>query len=407
MSDRKPVRDTYDAVIDLGVGDRGSYAGAIVKLAYRMGSDYRPCDRAPAVPLENDLRDPDLQPRVPPHSDFWPHKRYTDVAVVGSAYAPEGRPVEEMRIGIEIGDRGKHVDVIGNRAVEWSGRRPRIGAPEPFEEMPLTPAQAYGGVDFRVPFDDEDERAMGVTLNADHPGLYPRNPWGKGYIASEEPLEGFGLPNLENPSDRLTDDRLIADPELWFRQPLPWHLGWTPVNCFPRNLFLALDCDPWFPPPDDDTLDEVRHGLLPHGYRTVLEGQGLGAPPRWQFHQEASHGLVMSDPPYGAPLRLAGMHPDRARIECRVPDRPPVVQIIVEGRAEPVQPSLASIAIYPDRDLLTMTWTARRDTPRPFIPGIHAHIPIAVSVDGDSPIEYVPPTTVQQRLEEAQEASKP
>lgn len=407
MAERKPARDSYDVVIDLGAGERGSYACAIVKLAYHLGANWGPCMRAPAVGLENDIRDPNLEPRIPPHSDFWPHRYYVDVGVAGSAYAPRGQPAQQMRAGIEIGQHAKYVDVIGDRTVEWTQTgRPRISAAEPFVEMPLDHRHAYGGVDFRVPFDPSDPRAVGVSLNADHPGLYPRNPWGTGYIAMPDPLDGFKLPNLEDPNDRLTDDRVIAEPAAWFRQPMPWYLDWMPVNCFPRNLFITIDCEPWFPPPDDVSLPEVRFGLLPAGYRDVLTNQALGMPPSWQFHQEASPGLVLAEPPYGAPLRLVGMHPQRPVIECTVPHQPPVVDMIIENETERVESRLMTVAIYPDQDLLTMVYAARKDTPRPFIPGIHGHIPIAVAVDGDTPVVYEPPPTVKQRLRAAEEASK-
>lgn len=405
MGDRKPARDTYDAVVDLGAGPEGAYAAAVVKLTYSFGSGWRSCAPAPAEPLENDIRDPDLEPRIPPHSDFWTGKYYVDVGVVGSAYAQGGRPIQHMRAGIEIADRAKHVDVFGDRTVEWTpSGRPRITSPEPFVEMPLDHLHAYGGCDFRVPFDDDDPRALGVTLDADHPGLYPRNPWGTGYIAVDEPLEGFRLPNLEDPWDRLTDERVVADPTAWYRQPMPCYLDWTPINCFPRNLFLSLDCEPWFPPPDDGSLPEARWGLLPAEYRRELEDQALGMPPSWQFYQEASHGMTVGEPPYGARLRLLGMHPERPTIECIIPDASPTLDMIIEDETERLQPHLTTVAIYPDRELLTMVYVVRKPLPRPFLPGIHKYIPVAVSVNGDDPIPYEPPATIKERLSEAQKS---
>jgi hypothetical protein len=405
MAERKPEREGYDVAVDLGApqGPGEPYACAIVKLAYRLDWAGR-CVPAPAVPLENDVRDPKLEPRVPPHSDFWPHKRYVDVGVVGKAFAPGGHPVEAMRVAVEVGGRRKEVDVLGDRMVEWgvSGRS-RIGSPEPFTEMPLDHLHAYGGCDFRVPFEMDDPRALGVTLEADHPGLYPRNPWGTGYLAVADPVEGMPLPNLEDPGQRLTDATLIADPEAWYRQPLPWYLDWTPVNCFPRNLLLTVECDPWFPPPDDERLAEVRLGLLPPGYRTALADQLLGAPPHGMFHQEASHGLVLGTPPYGARLRLEGMHPEHGVMECRLPEGPPVVDMRIENDTQRLPVDLTTLAVYPDQELITLTFTARRTLTRPFIPGIHKYIPIAVSVDGDVPVEYQPPPTVKERLRAAQE----
>lgn len=409
MGERKPERDGYDVAVDIGAtaGPSGSYAAAIIKFAWRIQRGTGRCVRAPAVALENDIRDESLDPRLPPHSDFWPHKRYVDVGVLGKAYAPHGRPVQQMSAAIGIGDWRKQVDVLGNRMVEWtSAGRPRIGGAEPFVEMPLGHRHAYGGCDFRVPFAEDDPQAQSVALQADHPGLYARNPWGRGYIAMRDVLDGFRMPNLEDPRDRLTDGRLIADPAKWYVQPLPWYLDWTPVNCFPRNLFLTIDCEPWFPPPDDTRLQEVHFGLLPAGYRTHLQDQVLGTPPAWQFHQEASHGLVLPAAPYGAPLRLEGMHPELPIIECTLPAQPPVVDMAIENEVERIVPELTTIAIYPDQELITMVYTARRHMPRPMIPGIHKHIPIAVSVDGDTPFVYEPPPTIKEQLKAAEEGAK-
>lgn len=404
MGERKPAREWYDVVIDIGAepGLSGCYAGAIVKLAYRLQHGGR-CDRAPAVPLENDLRDPGLQPRIPPHSDFWPRKRFVDVGVIGKAIAPGGRPVPHMRAAVAVGEWRKDVEVFGDRVVEWTSEgRPRIGEPQPFTEMPLDHLHAYGGVDKRVPVANDDPQIQSVEIGADHPGLYPRNPWGKGYLAVDERIDGVQLPNLEDPRDRLTDARVIARPRDWYLQPLPWYLDWTPVNCFPRNLFLTIECDPWFPPPDDRRLKEVHYGLLPGGYHAALNDQHLGVRPAWQFHQEASHGLVLPAPPYGAMLSLEGMHPGYPVLQCNLPAQPPTVDFWVEGQVERVAPELTTIAVYPDQELLTLTFAARKHLPRPFVPGIHKHIPVAVYVDGDAPVPYQAPPTTKEKIQAAQ-----
>lgn len=407
MSDREPVREYYDAVVDLGVDGDGCFGFAVIKLTYHMdeGGNCRPVK---AEPLENDIRNDELDPRLPPHTDFWPDKEYADLAVVGTAHPPGGRPVPRMRVAVQIGERRKEVEVLGDRFLEWSDRgRPRVGAPEPFETMPLDHTRAYGGCDFRVPFSDDDPRAMGVTLDADHPGLYPRNPWGTGYVAVADPIQGIRLPNLEDPRHLLEDGNLIADPEAWHRQPMPWFLDWVPVNCFPRSLFLAVECEPWFSPPDDEQLTEVRWGLLPMNYRSALKDQTFGSPPHRRFRQEASHGMILPTPPYGEVLRLEGMHPDRPVMQSRVPVGPPSVSMRVEGDVAPVEPRLTSLCVYPDRELLTMVYVVRRRAPRPFIPGIHARIPITISVGGDHPIEYQTPETVRSRLAAADQENEP
>src|SRR5690606_5960313 len=137
----------------------------------------------------------------------------------------------------------------------------------------------------------------------DHPGLYPRNPIGKGYLVyPDPPIVGLELPNLEDPSDRLTPQRLFAlSPERWHRQPLPWALDWTSPLTYPRELYGGLDA--WHPCPDLTTLPEVTRGYAPE----LVKASAAPAP---HFHQEASLGMVAHVPLGGAPVSIVGMHPE-------------------------------------------------------------------------------------------------
>lgn len=408
MTERKPARQAYDIEIDLG-GDPdggGCFAYALIKFAWHINSSKGRLEAMPAVALENDFRDEALNPRLPPHTDYWPAKKFTDVAVLGSAFAPSSQPVAQMTTAVEIGDRSKQVLVIGDRFVEWSrDGQPRLGKTQPFTSMPMGIDRAYGGCDFRVPFDKTDPRSMGVTLDCDFPGLYPRNPWGTGYLVMPEPIEGMRLPNLEDPNDLLTDDRIItSDPAQWYLQPMPSYLDWMPVNCFPRNLFLAIECEPWFPSPDDERLKEVERGYLPSGYRQHLKNQNFGNPPHRRFRQEASHGLMFAKELFGTDVLVTGMHPKHTSLAFQLPEIAPQVEMKIENKRQHLQPHLTSVAIYPDQEYVTMTYTVSMSSPRPFIPGIHKYIPVAVSVNGDRAVSYQPPATVKDRLDAAKAA---
>jgi len=402
---RKPVRQEYDIEIDLGgdPGGGGCFAYTLIKLTYKIDGSNGCLEPAAAMPLENDIRDENLAPRIPAHTDFWPAKQSTDVAVLGSAFAPNGQPVRQMQAGIEIAGRSKQILVIGDRLVEWSrDGHPELGEAEPFLSMPMDIKRAYGGCDFRVPFDEKDPRATGVTLDCDYPGLYPRNPWGTGYLVMPDPIDGMPLPNLEDPDDLLTDDRIItSNPENWYLQPMPAYLEWMPINCFPRNQFLAIECDPWFPLPDDEKLKEVQHGYLPKEYRRHLQDQHFGDPPHLRIRQESSHGLMFSKEIYGTDVRVTGMHPKHSVLQFTLPQKPPSVVMKIENEQEELQPHLASLAIYPDLEYICLTYTAIMFSPRPFFPGIHKYIPVAVSVNGERAVRYQPPATIKDRLEAA------
>jgi hypothetical protein len=117
--------------------------------------------------------------------DFAPRKHRCDVLLNGSAYAPGGRPVERVTVGLRIGTWSKSFAVVGDR-VWFDAGGARATAPTPFTMMPITYDHAFGGVDLR----HEDP--------AQHAAFMP-NPSGKGYhrhLVSEW-LEGSPLPNTE------------------------------------------------------------------------------------------------------------------------------------------------------------------------------------------------------------------
>jgi hypothetical protein len=51
--------------------------------------------------------------------------------------------------------------------------------------------------------------------------------------------------------------------------------------------------------------------------------------------------------------------------------------------------------------VLTVVFAAETALARPFIPGIHKHIPVAASLDGDDPVPFPTPPTARERLAEA------
>ena len=53
--------------------------------------------------------------------DFAPRKQRCDVLLNGHAYAPGGRPIERLTVGLGIGDWSKSFSVVGDRAWFLSG----------------------------------------------------------------------------------------------------------------------------------------------------------------------------------------------------------------------------------------------------------------------------------------------
>jgi len=397
--EREPVRPDYDAIVDLlprVVSDTVAYA--LVKRTYEI-RDKR-CVLRRAEPLLHDLRDEEAQPRLVPGTDFWPQKQATDFVVQGSAWARDGQPVEDMLVSVRVDGRRKRIAVCGEREITWNGRGvPHIGPPRPFTEMPLTWENAYGGIDFRVPIPEMDGPGQEVVLEVDHPGLYPRNPFGRGYLVEPGEVPGMTMPTLEDPSDRLTAERLIVrDPELWYRQPLPWCYDWTHPVMFPRVVFVGGGADAWYPGPEDTEMPEVARGLLEPGYRSRSADGRIFSDHRQRFLQGASHGFTFTELAAGARVTLKGLHPERPAIGFELPPEPKLA-LLVEGKRKHVTPRLHHVVCRPAEERLTMVWGVTSRLPRAFLPGIHKHIPLAVCVEEDAPVEYETPTPVRERIE--------
>ncbi len=336
-------------------------------------------------------------PSLDPGTDAWPLKFGTDLVVLGAAFARGGRPVRSRVVSVEAAGRVVRVEVLGPRSVRWrDGQPPTFPEPEPFTSVPLGYDNAYGGADLRVHVADED---LG-RIEVDHPGLYPRNPFGRGYVVLPEAPEGdVVLPQLEDLDDRLTPERFfVRDPARWYQQPRPVSLGWVHPAMFPRSVYFDPEADAWHPAPDDQHLAEVRDGSLAPGWRAILrELSPDGFNPHPWFAQEASRGLVFDALEPGAPVVLSGLHPEFDTLRFAVPPMPRIT-IDVEGVRTPLAPRLHHMVCEPEALQVRCTYVVEHPLPRFFIPGIHKHIPIAARIDEGSWIPYEAPPTVLSAL---------
>jgi hypothetical protein len=386
------IHPHFDAAVGLlPQHDIPTFAYGVVKLTYEVrGGWTRPRDPEP-------LAEPPWQ-RPPTHAFTSPddhalHKPGTDVIVLGDAWFP--RPAPRGRVTVTVGDTAHAIDVFGPRRGSWSPKQgARFSEPELVERMAMVMGNAYGGGDPRVPVPEPESLGDLLRLAADHPGVYPRNPYGKGYVVVPEPLDDVPLPNLDDPADPLTPARwLVGDPAQWWRQPRPVFLGFRMANVFGRAVHLGVR--PWFPPPDDERLPEVAAGELDPGFLATTGPAFEAMDPR--FFHAAPAPLAHDRLRPGDVVCVDGMHPRQQRMAFAVP-APPRLGLALEGRALAAEPRLCSLVVRPAEQVVTTTWVLRADRMhRRFIPEIHAEIPLALHVDRVV-VPYLPPPTLRARL---------
>jgi hypothetical protein len=107
--------------------------------------------------------------------------------------------MRQFDVAVEVAGRRKLIRVFGDRhCVYRQGRPPSFTDPIEFTEMEIRYEKSYGGQDLKsVP---------------ELPFFYPRNHQGTGVAVKNLPevVDGLPLPNLENPNDLLTPERLVT-----------------------------------------------------------------------------------------------------------------------------------------------------------------------------------------------------
>lgn len=385
-------RPSYGVVLSIDKPTNEQTLHALVKLCFRITPEQtlEPC---PPEEFFHDLTDEAQTPRLVAGSDFYPVKVATDVVVQGSAYNVTPKPFRE--VSLRIGEWEKKIAVFGRRTIEQVAGRINISEPEPFIEMPMTYDNAYGGVDMRLPF-PYDDPSKEILIGYDHPGVYPRNPFGKGYLAASGDISPeTEMPNLEDPDHLLSPDSLVTpDPKLWFRQPLPACFDWQHCMCFPRLVYAGADA--WFPGPDNAEMPEVAKGYLMANYRAEMDERFIHE----NFFQEASCGLFFDEVLSGKIVTVTGMHPQREQLSFTIPDFPQLTYLL-EGRDHPAIPRLHHLVIRPADELVCLVYGSEIKLHRTFIPGVHKKIPLAIRVNGDEPVQFEAPPTLKERLANA------
>lgn len=357
------ARDTSDFTEDLtnqgevlflpGQSPSGEYIlSVLVKRTYNIISG-KPCVRAeldqPLIPGDVSWDNP-MNSTVEFESDFVPYKLGTDVVLNGKAYAPGGKASQSFSASIQIGDNKKIISVIGDRQAEYvKDGTPVFTEPVPFQEMELRYEKAYGGID--------------VYSNKETSYPYPRNQLGRGFVVSntKASVDKLKLPNIEDPNDLLTPDRLcLNDYENWGNQPMPVGFGWLPKHYKPRADFAGIM------PADRSAEQELRKAyakLVPKEEQEAYINNKL---PKMDFHffNGASQGLAMQYLSGTEQITTTNLNKE-GKLAFELPDDNPNISIDIGNDIQKTQVVIHTVMIHMEEKQVDIVWRGAIKYPGP------------------------------------------
>jgi hypothetical protein len=364
-----------------GVDPEGRFIlSVLVKRTYRIEPSGR-CVRAEeqlglVVDPEFDTERPGL---LLHDSDLYPWKPRTDVIVKGHAYAPAN--TTSFEASIAIGAAMKRMLVLGDRRVALSPTGEILfSTPTVLDVVALGYERAYGGADAVACAQHGNPLEGLAPYLPDMPGLarinpysYVRNPSGVGFLIepTRAAIEAVTLPNLEDPADRLTPDRLaVGRLERWPGQPLPAAPAWVSHAWFPRAAFLGF-----VPARDqlDRPLAEIALGILPPDILDSAPGHqrfDLG------FSNGAPAGLQLPHLRGDEEIALTHLSRKAPKLQVTLPgERPKIWTDGRKGKRGETQPVIHTLTIEPDEERLSIVWRGSCTALRPYSPEELAKMP--------------------------------
>jgi hypothetical protein len=340
-----PSRPGHHALVPGQTPEGQHVLAIIVKRTYAITDDGT-CRRAEldrkVMAADKHYDDP-MNTSVEFAADFIPFKIATDVAVNAVAYVPGGTPARELVASVVIGAARKDVRVIGDRtAIYQPGGVPAFTEPLPFVSMPMRYERAYGGVD--------------IASDPTMPAAYARNHLGRGYIIRNAPevVDGLELPNIEDPADALTPERLCSEHFMhWERQPRPAGIGWTCRNWRPRAMYAGVM-------PADRALEAQLFAMfakvIPSAQRALFEQTRL-PPMDFRFFNGASDGLVRPFLSGAEPIRLINLTRD-GDVAFTLPGERPTIALDIGDGAQSAEVVLHTVMIHAERREVDLVWRA-------------------------------------------------
>jgi hypothetical protein len=288
----------------------------VVKGTFTLADRPRPAEKQLPVALADQYRGDPGKSSLRIASDVALLKPGTDVLLVGTAYAPGGRPAPQADVTLRVGPVNKTVRVFGDRVWEAGMLGASISRPAPFERVTLTWERAFGGSDETPGRDPE--------LHAE-----PRNPVGRGFRVKDghKELGGLGLPNLENPKELI---------KAWKDRPAPAGFGPLCPHWEPRRSYAGTYDEKW---------QKQRAPYLPADFNPL-------------FFQLAPPDQVVPGYLKGAePIEVRGATPEGV-LRSLVPAYRVQATYRLDGAAQVRPANLDTVLIEPDEGRLVLVWRA-------------------------------------------------
>jgi hypothetical protein len=277
----------------------------VVKGTFRLRGSEAPVPADEQVPFfyaDQHYGDP-ATTSIRYESEFAPRKPRAEVVLVGSAYAPRGRPARRVTVEMRVGKLRKRLEVTGDRRwrLGWLLRSVR-SSPRRFTTLPIV----Y-------------ERAFGAQLER-------RNPVGTGLIGRFK--RGGALPNFAYPRERL-------------RRPggkiRPAGLGFVGRGWLPRADFAGTYDDAW---------REQRFPLLPDDFDE-------------RYHQGAPDDQCCDYLVGGERVELVNLSPE-GRLSFALPDLALPLRFRFQARTELLYAVADTLILEPDAGRFQVVWRASR-----------------------------------------------
>lgn len=282
-------------------------------------------------------------------SELVAFKAMTDVVFIGKAYAPDGKPVQSLDAGLQVDGSGrKLLRLFGNRKCQFrAGLSPLFTDPRPFETMEIRYDLAYGGKDL-------------LSL-PETPVYYPRNHQGKGFAVKnlKEVVHNLPLPNIEDPQDLLTPERIVLnEPAGWRLQPMPQGLGWYQKTWYPRSFFAGVL--PAYLATGALTREE-HLGLVPKDHVALFHKKRFPSfHPR--FHNGASYGLAVPYLRGDETIRLKSLTPE-GLLHFQLPGETPAIQLDIGLPGHELDVFMHSVCIRGEDRQVDIIWRGSRGYP--------------------------------------------